>query len=87
MGAIGIARCLYFNGARGSKIYDSNVPLNPDLHDPHKMNVSAIHHFYDKLLKLKDTMNTETGKQIAEMRHKTMEIYLEIFFKEWDGKL
>ena len=46
----------------------------------------TINHFYEKLLLLKDKMNTQTGRQIAEERHQFMETYLSQFFAEWDGK-
>ncbi len=48
---------------------------------------TAINHFYEKLFKLKDLINTETGKQIAEKRHQFMEQFVEQFFKEWDGEI
>ena len=49
-------------------------------------NGSAITHFYEKLLKLKDLMNTETGKNLAQGRHDFLELYLQQFYQEWDGK-
>jgi uncharacterized protein len=48
---------------------------------------ATINHFYEKLLLLKDRMNTKTAKKIARGRHKFMQSYLKRFFLEWDGKL
>ncbi|MGD6815845.1 HD domain-containing protein [Metabacillus sp. 84] len=70
IGAIGIARTFVYAGSRGNPIFD---PGKPD---------SAIQHFYDKLLKLKNLMNTEAGRKEAEARHAFMELYLETFFRE-----
>ncbi len=89
IGAIGIARTFTFGGwMRDRAIY------NPDgkaknhktfaSYKKHKSD-STIHHFYEKLLLLKDLMNTKTGKRMALARHKYMEKFLEEFFKEWDG--
>ncbi|MBM7602088.1 uncharacterized protein JOC75_000058 [Metabacillus crassostreae] len=73
IGAIGIARTFAFSGSRGHLIYD---PENQEGKD-------AIRHFYDKILKLKSLMNTNTGKELAEERHKFMELYLQQFYHEW----
>jgi uncharacterized protein len=73
MGAIGIARCFAFGGHKNRPLYD---PAGAD---------SSLRHFYDKLLLLKDRMNTKTGREIAEERHQFLETYLEKFMKEWDG--
>lgn len=90
LGAIGIARVFAFGGAHGRQIYvpgmkprqyDSVEAVQKALHDNH-----GINHFYEKLLQLKDKMNTKTGKQMAENRHKFMENYLEQFYAEWEGK-
>lgn len=75
IGAIGIARTFAFSGSRGQLIYD---PENQE-------GKNAIQHFYDKLLKLKDLMNTSTGKELADKRHKFMELYLQQFYHEWDS--
>ncbi len=74
IGAIGIARCFATGAKMGRPIYDPN-----DKEGKH-----SIQHFYDKLLKLKDLMNTETGKQMAKERHDYMEGFLERFYEEWE---
>jgi uncharacterized protein len=71
IGAIGIARAFSYGGFKERKIYN-----------PKNMQDSTIGHFYDKLLLLKDLMNTKTGKEIAEQRHQFMELYLKQFFDE-----
>jgi uncharacterized protein len=89
IGAIGIARTLAFGGLRNREIY--NPDIKPRMHKSFKAYKSSkgttINHFYEKLLLLKGLMNTKTGKQIAKSRHKFMELYLERFFKEWEGKI
>ena len=89
MGAIGIARALVFGGAHGRLIYSPDIPLIKDytFEKTNTTNTTAINHFYEKLLLLKDRMFTETGKQMAEHRHKYMEDYLKEFYAEWDGEL
>jgi uncharacterized protein len=77
IGAIGIARAFNYGGFRNNAIY------LPDT-DRGSLNNSTIAHFYDKLLKLKELMNTETGRKIAEERHAFLEEYLEQFYKEWN---
>jgi len=86
LGAIGIARAFAFGGHRGNPIYDPSIkPVKNKTAEQYKqMDEPSINHFYEKLLLLKDLMNTKTGKKIAEGRHKTMEKFLEDFFKEWE---
>ena len=88
IGAIGIARTFNYGGFKNRAIY--NPDIAPDLHmtkeEYKKSTAPTINHFYEKLLLLKDKMNTETGKQLAEQRHKYMELYLEQFYKEWNGE-
>ena len=88
MGAIGIARCFATGAKLNREIY--NPQIKPKLHktfEEYKNSEStSINHFYEKLLLLKDLMNTKTAKKIAEKRHKFMEQFLDRFFKEWDGK-
>lgn len=88
IGAIGIARTFAFGGSKSNPIHDPNVPpiINQSIEEYKKSNHPQINHFYEKLLLLKDKMNTQTGKSIAESRHKFMEQYLERFFNEWEGK-
>ncbi|MFH1611455.1 MAG: HD domain-containing protein [Patescibacteria group bacterium] len=87
IGAIGIARTFAYGGSKGREMYDPEV--KPEMHasfDKYKNNSSpTINHFYEKLLLLKDLMNTETAKQIAKDRHEFMEGYLDEFYKEWEG--
>ncbi|MBL0883450.1 MAG: HD domain-containing protein [Chitinophagaceae bacterium] len=88
IGAIGIARAFHFGGYKNREIYDPAIP--PDLNmtkEAYKKSTSpTINHFYEKLLLLKDKMNTITGKRIAEERHIFMETYLQQFFAEWNGE-
>jgi len=87
IGAIGIARVFTYMGKKGKKIYDPN---NNELvnEEEYKKNGSktAITHFYDKLLKIKNLMNTDTAKIIAQERHKYLEDFLQEFFDEWNGE-
>lgn len=85
IGAIGIARTFSFGGAYGVTMWDTEKPFDRATFDESKRDPSTIHHFYSKLLKLKDNMNTKTGKSLAEERHRFMELYLKQFFAEWKG--
>ncbi len=86
MGAIGIARCFATGGKLGRAIYD------PDIHPKEfksfeeykKAKSTSINHFYEKLLKLKDLMNTPTAKEMAQERYRFMEEFLRRFFNEWN---
>jgi uncharacterized protein len=88
IGAIGIARTFAFGGAHGSVMYypGENLDFTRDfVEDPHHK-TSTIAHFYEKLLKLKDNMNTETGRRLGESRHQIVVDFLDRFFSEWEGK-
>lgn len=86
IGAIGIARCFAFGGAKGNRIYEPSISPNINISEEEykKTNSTQINHFYEKLLLLKDRMNTQTAKKIAEERHIFIEKYLEQFFREWN---
>ena len=88
LGAIGIARTFAFGGFKGRTIYDPTVP--PEYHqsfEAYKTSSSpTINHFYEKLLLLKDRLNTDSAKRIAAGRHDFMELFLARFFMEWDGQ-
>lgn len=88
IGAIGIARAFTYGGFKNRVIYDPSI--NPiefkTLKDVKHKDNHTINHFYEKLLKLKDLMNTNTAKEIAVKRHKFMEQFLEEFYLEWDFK-
>ncbi|MGT2846257.1 HD domain-containing protein [Streptococcus massiliensis] len=88
LGAIGIARAMVYSGAKGRPIYDPNLAPreNLTLEEYRSTEGTAIMHFYEKLLKLKERMNTQTGKALAQKRHAFMENYLEQFYAEWEGK-
>ena len=87
IGAIGIARTFNYGGFKNRPLYDPAIA--PNMHmtkDEYKAsNAPTINHFYEKLLLLKDRMNTTTGKQLAEERHRFMEVFLAQFYAEWDG--
>jgi uncharacterized protein len=76
IGAVGVARAFNYGGY-----------LNNSIYDPDGQHESTIVHFYDKLLKLKDLMNTRTGLLLAEVRHRYLESFLVQFYKEWEGPL
>lgn len=88
MGAIGIARTFNYGGFKNREMYNPKVPPNRNQSKEAYKNSQAptINHFYEKLLLLKDLMNTQTGKQMAEQRHQFMELYLDQFFAEWNCK-
>ena len=87
IGAIGIARCFTYAGSKGDVIFNPELSVRESMTEKEYREgpSSAVHHFYEKLLKLKDLMNTETAKQIAEERHAFMEDFLIQFFNEWEG--
>ncbi len=89
LGAIGIARTFNYGGFKNRTLYDPDIKPKLDM-TPAEYKASTaptINHFYEKLLLLKNRMNTETGKKIAEKRHQFMEAFLEQFYAEWEGKL
>lgn len=88
IGAIGIARCFNYGGFKDRALFDPSIKPNLKMtKDEYKTSKApTINHFYEKLLLLKDRMNTKTGRKIAEKRHVYMEQFLEQFYNEWNGK-
>jgi len=88
LGAIGIARAFNYGGFKNRELYNpgQSPDMNMDKETYKKSTAPTINHFYEKLLLLKDRMNTATGKKIAEERHAFMEKYLEQFYGEWKGE-
>lgn len=88
IGAIGIARTFHYGGHKGFSIY--NPLIKPKIYknkqEYKNSEAPTVNHFYEKLLLLKDLMNTEKGKMIAEERHLFMENFLQQFFREWEGR-
>lgn len=88
IGAIGIARCFAYGGSKGRVLYnpEGSVKVHESVESYLRGADSSVHHFYEKLLHLRDLMLTSTGRRMAEERHKFMKNYLEIFYKEWEGE-
>lgn len=88
IGAVGIARCFNFGGFKNNPIHSPEIPpkLNMTKEEYKKSEGTSVNHFYEKLLLLKDKMNTNSGKKIAEQRHAFIEQYLDQFFNEFEGK-
>ena len=89
MGAVGIARAFAFGGSRGRKMHDPDVLPNRNM-DAAAYSANegtTVNHFYEKLLLLEGMMNTDTGKGMAQQRHRFMEAFLEQFFGEWNGEI
>ena len=87
IGALGIARTFAYGGYKNRLIYhpDEKPVLHQSYTDYKKNEGHTINHFYEKLLLLRERMNTKTGKQIADGRHQFMQKFLEQFYREWDG--
>jgi uncharacterized protein len=87
LGAIGIARAFNYGGYKNRKLYDPDIP--PKKYSSaggyRKSDAPTINHFYEKLLLLKDLMNTETGRKMAEKRHRFLKEFLKRFKEEWEG--
>lgn len=88
IGAIGIARAFTYGGFKNRELYNPAIKpaINQSKEAYKNTTAPTINHFYEKLLLLKDKMNTTTGKRIAQERHDFMETYLEQFYGEWNGE-
>lgn len=88
LGAIGIARTFSYNGHKGNLMYDPDLTPRETMSKEEYRNgkSTAVNHFHEKLLKLKDLMNTDTAKKMAESRHQFMLDYLSQFHKEWNAQ-
>lgn len=88
IGAIGIARAFNYGGFKNRAMYNPDIApqMKMSKEEYKKSEAPTINHFYEKLLLLKDKMNTETGKKIAQERHRFMEGFLAQFYAEWDGE-
>lgn len=89
LGAIGIARTFQYGGAKGQAMYDPEIPVRDKMsfEEYRHGESTSINHFYEKLLLLKDKMNTPAAIKIAEEREVFVKHFLDIFFKEWNGEL
>lgn len=89
IGAIGIARAFHYGGFKNREIYNPDIPVDANLNKEAYKNTTApsLNHFYEKLLLLRDKMNTDTARQIASGRHDFMESFLQQFYGEWEGRI
>ncbi|MFD1161147.1 MULTISPECIES: HD domain-containing protein [Hwangdonia] len=89
IGAIGISRCFNYGGFKNRALYNPEIKpnLNMSKTEYKTSNAPTINHFYEKLLLLKDKMNTQTGRRIAQKRHDYMLGFLNQFYDEWNGKI
>ncbi|CAM3501468.1 HD domain-containing protein [Aeromicrobium ponti] len=88
IGAVGIARAFAYGGKKGQAIYDPGLETRNEMTEEEYRHgkSSSINHFYEKLLKLKERLNTDTAINMAKERHQFMEEYLQQFYKEWNGQ-
>lgn len=89
LGAVGIARCFNYGGFKNRPLYDPDVPpnLKMDKETYKKGDSPSLNHFYEKLLLLKDQMQTRSGRALAVERHQFLELFLSRFLDEWEGKI
>ncbi|MCX7570308.1 HD domain-containing protein [Tumebacillus sp. DT12] len=89
IGAVGIARCFAYSGWKGQLIHDPEQKPREEMtaQEYRHGKSTAVNHFYEKLLLLKDRMNTEFAKKLAAERHRVMEEFLSRLHGEWDGKM
>lgn len=89
IGAIGIARTFAYGGKKGQSMYDPSIEIRERMtkQEYRTGRSTSVHHFYEKLLKLKEMLHTDTAKKIASERHAFMERFLQQFYKEWDVTL
>lgn len=85
IGAIGIGRTFSYGGVYGNPMWIPEEPFCRERYNESENDPSVIHHFYSKLLRLKNNMNTNTAKKMAKKRHEFMELFLDEFFDEWKG--
>ena len=87
IGAVGIARCFAYGGHKKNVLYNPEVQavMHKTAEAYKKSQSNSVNHFYEKLLLLKDRMNTQAARYVAQKRHSVMENFLEQFMKEWDG--
>ena len=88
LGAIGIARAFAFGGSRGRPLHDPEAA--PVLHESFEQyrlaGGATLNHFHEKLFLLRDRMNTAAGRRLADERHRYMEVFVERFLAEWQGR-
>jgi len=87
LGAIGAARCFAYGGKKGRPLYDAAIPFRNNVtEDNYRNSPSSLHHFTEKLFRIKEKMNTATGKRLAEARHEFTKQFFDQFLAEWKGE-